>query len=330
MIDFRYHLVSLVSVFMALAIGVVLGAGPLRESIGDTLTNQVDALRRDKENLQLAVGNRDEQIRDRDQFISAVSDDLVGQQLGGRSVVVVTLPSAGGDAVDAVVDEIEAAGATVTGRVAVREEWIDPDTEERRTALATQLAPALDLAPPTASTEGSAEESEADVQLAGLLAQAVATPDIADAGEPDADGVAVLEELRGADLVSVDGDPTRRATLVVLAAGGPDVAVGEETEDTASDGWLPLVEALDLASAGEVVGGPMTATEQGGVLRAVREDDVLAAAASTVDDVDTPAGRVNVVLALREQLSGGVGHYGFGEGATAVVPDVTAPVPPQP
>jgi hypothetical protein len=44
-IDFRYHLVSLVSVFLALAVGIVLGAGPLRESIGDTLTEQVQALR---------------------------------------------------------------------------------------------------------------------------------------------------------------------------------------------------------------------------------------------------------------------------------------------
>ena len=35
MIDFRYHLVSLVSVFLALAVGIVLGAGPLKDTIGD-------------------------------------------------------------------------------------------------------------------------------------------------------------------------------------------------------------------------------------------------------------------------------------------------------
>ncbi|MDU2059289.1 MAG: copper transporter, partial [Dermabacter sp.] len=38
MIDFRYHLVSLVAVFLALAIGIVLGAGPLRDGVGQTLT----------------------------------------------------------------------------------------------------------------------------------------------------------------------------------------------------------------------------------------------------------------------------------------------------
>ena len=51
-IDFRYHLVSLVSVFLALAVGIVLGAGPLKESIGDTLTGQVEQLRGEKDALR--------------------------------------------------------------------------------------------------------------------------------------------------------------------------------------------------------------------------------------------------------------------------------------
>ena len=52
MIDFRYHLVSLISVFLALAVGIVLGAGPLKEAIGDQLTGQVESLRADKEKLR--------------------------------------------------------------------------------------------------------------------------------------------------------------------------------------------------------------------------------------------------------------------------------------
>ena len=39
MIDFRYHLVSIISIFMALAVGIVLGAGPLQGQIGDTLNS---------------------------------------------------------------------------------------------------------------------------------------------------------------------------------------------------------------------------------------------------------------------------------------------------
>jgi len=51
-IDFRYHLVSIVSIFLALAVGIVLGAGPLQGSIGTQLTDQVGTLRQEKDTLR--------------------------------------------------------------------------------------------------------------------------------------------------------------------------------------------------------------------------------------------------------------------------------------
>src|SRR5206468_1259154 len=51
MIDFRYHLVSLVAVFLALAVGILLGAGPLKDPIGATLTQSVKQLRADQDVL---------------------------------------------------------------------------------------------------------------------------------------------------------------------------------------------------------------------------------------------------------------------------------------
>ena len=55
MIDFRYHLVSLISVFLALAVGVVLGAGPLQNSLGTALNDQVTSLRADSPGLALGT-----------------------------------------------------------------------------------------------------------------------------------------------------------------------------------------------------------------------------------------------------------------------------------
>ena len=49
MIDFRYHIVSIVSIFLALAVGIVLGAGPLQNQLGTTLTKQVSNLRKESE-----------------------------------------------------------------------------------------------------------------------------------------------------------------------------------------------------------------------------------------------------------------------------------------
>jgi hypothetical protein len=314
-IDFRYHLVSLVSVFLALAIGVVLGAGPLRESIGDTLTNQVDALRRDKQNLQLAVGNRDDQIQQRDQFIHAVSGELVAERLGGRSVVVVALPTAGKDAVDALSTQVEAAGATVSGRITVAPSWVDPDTQTFRRSLAGQFVQYLDPRPP--ADAGVAGE------LAAVLAWAVSTRDIADADNAEPNAKTVLEGMRGGDLITVDGSPEKRATLVLIATGNPAPTEGQKPDPEAAQAWLPLVKALDESSAGTVIAGPLTAAQPGGLVAAVRGSD-LKDKASTVDVADTPMGRVAAVLALREQLAGAAGQYGFGDGATAVLPEVAA------
>ena len=46
MINFRYHVVSLTAVFLALAIGLVVGTAALNGPAADALGEQVDALAR--------------------------------------------------------------------------------------------------------------------------------------------------------------------------------------------------------------------------------------------------------------------------------------------
>jgi len=70
-IDFRYHLVSIVSIFMALAVGIVLGAGPLKEDIGNTLTSEVKNLRADKASLRSQLDAAEKGSAARDEFTSA-------------------------------------------------------------------------------------------------------------------------------------------------------------------------------------------------------------------------------------------------------------------
>ncbi len=43
-----------------------------------------------------------------------------------------------------------------------------------------------------------------------------------------------------------------------------------------------------------------------------------------MDDLDSPIGRINVVLALRQQLTGGAGQYGTADSATEVSPPLPA------
>ena len=52
MIDFRYHVISIVAIFLALATGIALGAGPLGDEFDQQLANQAQQDRQDKEDLR--------------------------------------------------------------------------------------------------------------------------------------------------------------------------------------------------------------------------------------------------------------------------------------
>ncbi len=318
MIDFRYHLVSLVSVFMALAIGVVLGAGPLKESIGDTLTSQVQGLRDDKEALQQAVENRDAALLRREEAITALSGAVVPGTLADRAVSVITLPGAVGADVDELTAELTESGATVASTVAVQPGWTDPAQGSARADVADGL---LQYLLPGQLADGSPAE-----QMAALLTRAVLS---SNGGERDSDGIEVLDALIAAELVTVTEDGTRRADLAVVVTGAP-----ADTAGAGDEGWseadiestIALAVAADQASAGAVVLGPTSAdTDAAGVISALRADADAAGEVSSVDVLEKPLGRLAGVLALLEQTAGGVGHYGVGPDASSVLPPVPTP-----
>ena len=45
MINFRFHVVSLIAIFLALALGVVIGAGVIDRGVVDALDNRLDTRR---------------------------------------------------------------------------------------------------------------------------------------------------------------------------------------------------------------------------------------------------------------------------------------------
>ena len=116
MIDFRYHIVSIVSIFLALAVGIVLGAGPLQNEIGSTLQSTIAGLRDDKAQLNEQLGQARAEVEQQDAFIGAVSPRVLAGSLADRSVAVVVLPTADSSLADAVVEGVTAAGGRVASR----------------------------------------------------------------------------------------------------------------------------------------------------------------------------------------------------------------------
>ena len=330
MIDFRYHLVSLISVFLALAVGIALGAGPLESTIGDTLTGQVDQLRVEKEDLRAQLEAAEADVTHAQSAMDAVAPGLLADVLGGRRVAVVLVGQVEVEVLDQVTGRLTQAGATVAATAQVADTWTDPERRAFRQSLAATLVGYLDP-PPDADAGTGVELAEALVQ--GLTGASGADPDAL-----SEDAQVVLDLLSGeAGLVTFTGTVTAPADAIVVLAGP---AVPAETDETpAAESPTPTEEEADLLaaqvdagvqiavaaqarSAGAVVAtGPVRDV---GVVSALRTGEDTLGTISTVDAVATPIGQVSVPLALSARIAGVVGHYGPGTGATAPMPDRVA------
>ncbi len=320
MIDFRYHLVSIVSIFLALAVGIVLGAGPLQQQLGQTLTNQVSQLRRDKADLRSQLDAQQQKLDAADTFAAATSRELVGSRLGGRSVVLVVLPGADSSVADDLTAMLRSSGATVNGRVRLTADWADPDPAKvaRRDQLSASLGPRVGSSAPASAT--------VDERMGALLARALVVPGVAEADRTTAPSDQALGGLRDAGLLQADGT-VPLSSLALAVAPLPDAKASTSSRTAALATWRTTLTALDDASSGAVVAGPTESTEPIGVLGALRADRSASAKVSSVDDVQLVMGQIAVVLALRQQLSGRSGSYGTGVGATGVLPPLPAGVP---
>ncbi len=120
MITFRYHIVSIVSVFLALAVGVALGGGPLKGEVDNTLVEQVKTDRAAKADLTAQIAGLRASNTFTDEFATTVAATLVGTTLKGRTVTLVVLPTAAQADVKGAAELIGVAGGTVGGTAAGR------------------------------------------------------------------------------------------------------------------------------------------------------------------------------------------------------------------
>ncbi|MBN6038681.1 copper transporter [Amycolatopsis sp. 195334CR] len=310
MISLRYHIVSIAAAFLALAVGVVLGStalnGPLLSGLSDDkaeLGRQVSDLEAERNALTARLG-------DSDAFAGSVGPKIVAGQLDQRSVVLVTTEDAKPADRDALKELIGQSGATVTGEVQLTQSFADPAKADQLRQVVTRLQPA-GVSFPTAGDPGT---------LAGALlgstlllnkdsAQPQSTPD---------ELAAALGGLSDGGFVKTAGDVKPAQEAVVLVGGK---ATGDGAGDRAAT-VARFATQLDRSGAGTVLAGDLASAEGTGALGVVRADTSATSILSTVDNVDTAAGRVVTVLALREQLDGNAGRYGIAGNAQSPAPGV--------
>jgi hypothetical protein len=314
-IDFRYHLVSLIAVFLAVALGVIIGTTALNDPIAANIEGQVQALEQDKRSLEDRTRQLQAQLDSVDTFAAAVAPALVDGTLTDRSVLLlVANEDVPPERVEEVAALIKEAGGTVSGTLLLQPEYSDLSTAQSLQSYVT--GPGLSSLPGV-----QLPETDDPAQLvAALLAEVLMRPAEADVPAPDTTAVSsVLAGLTALEVLTQQSDSVTPADYaVVLTAGGFTGADADERNAT----LVELVVALDAAGSGAVVAGDPTAARDTGLVGAIRNDPALAAAVSTVDNVDTVAGRISTVLALGGEVQGTSGMYGTGED--------TQPVPPVP
>jgi len=317
-IDFRYHLVSLISVFLALAVGIILGAGPLQGPIGDQLTEQVDALRAERTQLRTDLDSTQTALDGDERYIEAVGTQLVTGSLQDRRVAVVQLGEVSQDVHNGVLSQLDTAGANVVSQSVLTEAWTDSAEESSRETVAEGLRASLGAAAP--------ESDDASATLGAALALALTGSEGGDGGavrSPQAiDLEGQLERFGFVEAGDDQSEPAQALVLLVGSAGQPqETAEGaaEETEPT-PDVWTAVTRAAQDVSGAAVLAGPTD--EPGDTVQAVRDDEEIAAVVSTVSGIDRLVGRINVPLAVAARLDGAVGQFGLEDDATAVLPPI--------
>ncbi len=309
MIDFRYHLVSLIAVFLAIALGIVIGTTQLNGPILDRLETQVDALEQDKRALEDSTRTLQSDLDDSDEFETALAPALVDGALADTGVLLV-VASAKVDADD--VEEVSAlitqAGGNVTGQISLTPAYTDPSSESSLLSYATGSGLPAGITLPDVDDAG---------QLIGsLLAQVLMVPP----GGVAPDTVAtssVLAGLPALEVLTTDSESVSPANIALVLTAGEFTGV---QADERNETLIELLTALDAAGSGVVVAGDAAAAREDGLIGAVRDDVGTSAAVSTVDNIGSAAGRISTVLALRAETEGTSGAYGTGED--------TQPVPP--
>jgi Copper transport outer membrane protein, MctB len=324
-IDFRYHLVSIVAVFLALAIGIVLGSTELQGPLYNRLNSTTGKLQNElaDANNQRAVAQA--QASEGEAYAAAVEPAVLHSLLAGQRLLIVTEPGFQPSVVSGITTAAAYANATVTGQVNLQPKFFDTSGTTQDVLNQTNL----DVAQHAGITLGTGEpyqQQAAQIMASEILAKSAASETIrTTGGQQVADAQTMLAAYAQSGFLTTNGQPADQATMAVIVT--PQNAPSDGSADQLDQVLIPLVQELAAKSAATVVAGSSSGSGAGSPIAVLRSDNV-SSQVSTVDDADLVSGQTVAIQALAAQLAGGkAGSYGFtANGATAVAPS-PAPTP---
>ena len=311
MINLRYHIVSLVAVFLALALGIVMGSTVIDQAIVDRLeerVNSVDARADRTANENRALRG---QLDLMNSFAGEARDQLVQGHLRGVPVLVITVQGVDRKPVEALTTALTASQALSAGTLQLTNK-LRLESEGDIRALATTL----NVNPSSADVLRTQLVTRLGAVLDGASSDSALIPALAASGflgyEPPA-STSVSTANLGLTSFPISG------LRIVLASG----AGAEVADDRLA---RPLVQAMTpTGTRSRVVAAESGQDTPGGravFVGPIRTEGSLSPRISTVDNMETPIGQAAVILALEDLAEPLTGHYGVGPGAERLLPPV--------
>lgn len=294
-IDFRYHVASLVAVFLALGMGIliggaVLGNAALEKELGQIQEDLVK-LRTDQRELNTQIEERNAELRVYQQFGASVLPGLVKNKLLGKRVALVrTSPHTDPKIARDLTRLFQTAGAKVNSTTVFLRDPAELDPV-RLQALGGKLGLA----------QTGPERLPAEL-LRTAIDRIANGPMFAEDNKRN-----ILTSLAGSKLIETSGDYGGMVDILVLIGGSLD-----ENVDTSRQVDRVLIETV-LEAKGLMV----AAVEPSNAARSYLPE-YLKHAVIVVDNIESPPGQVALILAL---MRGRRGHYGV-HGAGQLLPEV--------
>jgi hypothetical protein len=297
MIDLRYLSLTLMGVFLALAVGIMvgyaLGSPERRDAAYDRLRHQHEELANDNRRVEEENGLFRRRLDARDQAVRELIPARINGKLSGQDVAVVLCGS---------IDErpfwnelrglLENAGARIgpVVRIPDRLRDLDPELRSRLVRIWGQPDDLVHARP---------------YEVAGWLIHALAR----------AHSQESLRHFSSAPGIEITGEahlPVHRLLLLTTASD-------ELREASVRSGDIPEISIIDAARADQlrlVIAEPEDSRIS--VVDSLRVRDV-----TTVDNINSPLGQLSSVFAL----SGADGHFGSKPGAARPIPPLESPAP---
>ena len=175
-IDFRYHLVSIVAIFLALAIGIVIGTAALNGPVTKALQKGNASLNAALSNERAQNAALGQQVGAAGTFAQDAAPQLLAHLLDEQRVVVIEAPGSSGAVDSGVIAVLHQAGATISGQVQLQDKFFDTSA----TTAASMDGISQEIKPASLTLTGSTAQQRAAEVLASAIvtktAPGVSTP----------------------------------------------------------------------------------------------------------------------------------------------------------